>query len=112
MPLVRDNSTFICKAHHCCYANLCHPNSWVQGEEEGPGDILDEELQEQLNEMADYDSSDEAQPTVDGKLGVIPCSLTLTFSHLNQGYACNQICLPDCLHDSITRFCLHVRCST
>ena len=40
----------------------------MQGEEEGPGDILDEELQKQLNEIADYDSGDEAQPTVEGKL--------------------------------------------
>lgn len=35
----------------------------VQGEEEGPGDILDEELQKQLNEIADYDSDDATQPT-------------------------------------------------
>lgn len=35
----------------------------VQGEEEGPGDILDEELQKQLNEIADYDSDDAIQPT-------------------------------------------------
>lgn len=35
----------------------------VQGEEEGPGEILDEELQKQLNEIADYDSDDATQPT-------------------------------------------------
>ena len=35
----------------------------VQGEEEGPADILDEELQKQLNEIADYDSDDATQPT-------------------------------------------------
>ena len=35
----------------------------VQGEEEGPGDILDEELQEQLNEIAEYDSDEATQPT-------------------------------------------------
>lgn len=34
----------------------------VQGEDEGPGDILDEELQKQLNEIADYDSDDATQP--------------------------------------------------
>lgn len=32
--------------------------AWVQGEE-GPVDILDEELQQQLNEIADYDSGNE-----------------------------------------------------
>ena len=36
--------------------------AWVQGEEEGSGDILDEELQQQLNEMADYTSGDEEHP--------------------------------------------------
>lgn len=33
----------------------------AQDEDDGPGDILDEELQKQLNEMADYDSADEAE---------------------------------------------------
>ncbi|KAL0049758.1 hypothetical protein WJX82_009349 [Trebouxia sp. C0006] len=31
-------------------------------EEDGPGDILDDELQRQLNEMADYDSANEEDP--------------------------------------------------
>ena len=34
----------------------------AQDEDDGPGDILDEELQKQLNEMADYDSADEEEP--------------------------------------------------
>lgn len=56
-------------------------NLGVQGEEEGPGDILDEELQKQLNEIADYDSGDEPQPTLQGKLKLTPCSLTFTIQH-------------------------------
>lgn len=34
----------------------------AQDEEDGPGDILDDELQRQLNEMADYDSANEEDP--------------------------------------------------
>ncbi len=34
----------------------------MQDEDDGPGDILDEELQKQLNEMADYDSGNEEEP--------------------------------------------------
>lgn len=35
-------------------------------EEDGPGDILDDELQRQLNEMADYDSANEEDPAAAG----------------------------------------------
>ena len=31
----------------------------VQNEDEGPADILDDDLQQQLNEMADYNSDEE-----------------------------------------------------
>lgn len=31
----------------------------VQNEDEGPADILDDELQQQLNELADYNSDEE-----------------------------------------------------
>lgn len=52
----------------------------VQGEDEGPGDILDEELQKQLNEIADYDSDDATQPaSATGETYSVPCSLTLSF---------------------------------
>ena len=37
----------------------------TQDEDEGPANFLDEELQQQLNEMADYESDQEAaQPSV------------------------------------------------
>ena len=50
----------------------------LQGEEEGPGDILDEELQKQLNEIADYDSGDEVQPASGaGQTHWIPCNTRL-----------------------------------
>lgn len=62
-------------------------NPGVQGEEEGPGDILDEELQKQLNEIADYDSGDEAQPVIQGKLNLTPCSLIFTIQSLHRDYA-------------------------
>ncbi|KAA6422645.1 MAG: hypothetical protein FRX49_07505 [Trebouxia sp. A1-2] len=35
-------------------------------EDDGPGDILDDELQRQLNEMADYDSANEEDPVIAG----------------------------------------------
>ena len=37
-------------------------NVCAQDEDDGPGDILDDELQRQLNEMADYDSANEEDP--------------------------------------------------
>ena len=49
----------------CAYVS-CIISFGVQGEEEGPGDILDEELQQQLNEIADYESGgEEEQPAGD-----------------------------------------------
>lgn len=52
----------------------------MQGEDEGPGDILDEELQKQLNEIADYDSDDAIQPaSATGETHSVTCSLRLSF---------------------------------
>ncbi len=41
-------------------------NVCAQDEDDGPGDILDDELQRQLNEMADYDSANEEDPAAAG----------------------------------------------
>lgn len=41
-------------------------NDCAQDEDDGPGDILDDELQRQLNEMADYDSANEEDPVIAG----------------------------------------------
>lgn len=61
----------------------------VQDEDEGPGDILDEELQKQLNQMADYDSANEEEP-------VAADSDPAGKSHvLERPYACLSSCHPD-----------------
>lgn len=69
------SGTSMCASPHQAVLQLCVKSCSpeVQGEEEAPGDILDEELQKQLNEIADYDSADEAQPTIEGQIHWTTC---------------------------------------
>lgn len=73
----------------------------VQGEDEGPGDILDEELQKQLNEIADYDSDDATQPaSATGETYSVPCSLTISFYcfHRQHGLCASMQACLSCLY--------------
>lgn len=91
------SGTSMCASPHQAVLQLCVKSCSpeVQGEEEAPGDILDEELQKQLNEIADYDSADEAQPTIEGQIHWTTCRRHQMVCHAVRWCLC---LLPAILH--------------